>query len=315
MKNVSIYLLYIISIVFTTTVYSQSDLISEDILIKNDSIKLPGTLTYNKALKEQPLVIYIHGSGNSDRNGNQPGTYANPNYIKQLSDSLTARGIAFYRYDKRSSLKENMKHTGELSLDLFVDDANSVINNFTNDKRFSSINLIGHSQGSLIGMLCAKTRISKYISLAGPGESIDKTLVRQYRALYGDAIASTMESHFKELLETGSVKNIDPFLLNIFNETARPFFKSWATYNPIEEIKKLEIPILILNGDKDLNVKVEDANNLHAANPNSELVIIKNMSHALKTIEKDEDNVKSHFSPDFPLSEQLVVTLEAFIKK
>ena len=74
------------------------------------------------------------------------------------------------------------------------------------------------------------------------------------------------------------------------------------------------MPILILNGTKDLQVTVEDANNLHNAQPNSELVIIENMNHVLKTIEKDEDNLTSYSSPDFPLSSELISAIENFIK-
>ena len=82
--------------------FSQSDITSEEFLLKNDSIQLPGTLSYNKTIKQQPLVIFIHGSGNVDRNGNQAGM-ANANYIKQLSEKLNTNGIAFYRYYKRTS--------------------------------------------------------------------------------------------------------------------------------------------------------------------------------------------------------------------
>ena len=67
----------------------------------NDSIKLPGTLSYNKDLKSQPLVIFIHGSGNVDRNGNQSGVNVQANYIKQFRDSVNKYDIAFFSYDKR----------------------------------------------------------------------------------------------------------------------------------------------------------------------------------------------------------------------
>ena len=52
--------------------------------------------------------------------------------------------------------------------------------------------------------------------------------------------------------------------------------------------------------------------NLH---PKSKMVIIENMNHVLKNIEKEENNMKSYFSPDFPISEQLIETIISFVKK
>ena len=65
---------------------SQDSIQSKEILLKNGDIELPGTLTYSKASKN--LVIWIHGSGDVDRNGNQASANVKANYIKQLRDSL-----------------------------------------------------------------------------------------------------------------------------------------------------------------------------------------------------------------------------------
>ncbi len=85
--------------------------------------------------------------------------------------------------------------------------------------------------------------------------------------------------------------------------------------NPLEKIKELKIPSLIINGNKDLQVQIEDAEALHTANLNSKLVIIKNMNHVLKDIQKEEDNLKSYYSSEYPISEELVKTIVLFIKK
>ncbi|GGG54122.1 alpha/beta hydrolase [Bizionia arctica] len=295
--------------------FSQENITSEDILLMNDSIQLPGTLTYNKDLKNQPLVIYIHGSGNVDRNGNQAGVNINGNYIKQLADSLNTRNIAFYRYDKRSATEENLKFMME-NLDFygFVEDANIAIANFKNDKRFNSITLIGHSQGSLVAMLAAVNGVDKYVSLAGISEDMGDFIINSYQ-LYSEEMGTMAREQIEELKETGTIETVNPALAHLFSKPNQPFFITWMAYNPSEEIKKLEIPILIINGTKDLQVKVEEANKLHEAKPDSELVIIENMNHLLKKIEKDEDNMKSYYSPDYPLSEKLIHTLDVFIKK
>ena len=51
------------------------------------------------------------------------------------------------------------------------------------------------------------------------------------------------------------------------------------------------------------------------AKPDSELIIIKNMNHVLKNIEKDEDNLASYYSADFPISKELIKTIVEFIHK
>jgi len=293
----------------------QDGIISEDILITNDSIQLPGTLSYTAGSKSQPLVIFVHGSGNVDRNGNQLGVNSNANYIKQLSDSLVSRQIAFYRFDKRSATASNIPFImKDMRFDAFAEDVNLAIDHFKNDQRFSSIILLGHSQGSLVAMLANHEDVAKYISLAGPSGSIDQAIITQVRERNGDSLAKIVESHFKELKETGSVAEVDPNLIALFNKPTQPFMASWMKYNPSLEIKKLTIPVLILNGDKDLQVSIADAEALHASQPNSKLVIIKKMNHVLKTIDDDLDNFVSYSKPDFPLSTQLVDTITAFIK-
>ncbi len=309
-KNLGLILVFLSSVM-----YAQNEIISEDYALTNDSIKLPGTLTYDKSINDQPLVIFVHGSGNVDRNGNQ-GVAVRANYIKQLSEALNQNGIAFYRYDKRTANKANMKFLmSGITFSDFVDDVKVAVNNFKVDSRFSSISLIGHSQGSLVAMLALSEKVDKYISLAGPASPIDETITAQLRKQNGDSIANIADSHFKELRKTGTIENVNPMLYQIFNPQNLPFFKSWIKYNPKQEIQKTETPTLIINGNKDIQVSQEEAEILHQAKANSKLVIIEDMNHVLKTIEKDEDNLKSYSSPDFPLSEKLVNVITDFLKK
>jgi len=302
---------------FIINSYAQSAITSETIELKNDSIVLPGTLTYNKAIKQQPLVIFIHGSGNVDRNGNQAGANIRANYIKQLADSLNTRNIAFYRYDKRSSNKANMNYliNGSTTLDSFVEDASIAVNHFKEDSRFSSITLIGHSQGSTVAMLLAQqNNVDKYVSLAGLGRKFEDFVIDEYTKA-SQEFGQIARKHFKELNATGMIRNVHPQLAHIFPKQNIPFLLSWMAYDPATEIQKLSIPILLINGTKDIQVSPLDARKLHKANPNSELVIIENMNHVLKTITTDGDNQKSYFSPDYALSNELINSLTTFIKK
>lgn len=305
----------IIAIIILHTIgitLSHAQVKSEDILIKNDSIELPGTLTYSKG--DSQLIIWIHGSGNVDRNGNQAGVNVGANYIKQFRDSINKQNIAFYSYDKRSANMKNMKFLlKKFTFDDLVSDAKKVIAHFKKDGRFKDITLIGHSQGSLVAML-ASADVNKYISLAGPSETIDTTIVKQITGQSAE-LGKTAASYFKELKETGSIKEVSPMLLNIFSKQNLPFLSAWIKYDPTKEIKKVTVPTLIINGTKDIQISVEDAKNLKASKGNCELKIIEGMNHVLKHIEKDGDNYLSYQSPNFPLSKELIEVITTFIKK
>jgi fermentation-respiration switch protein FrsA (DUF1100 family) len=76
------------------------------------------------------------------------------------------------------------------------------------------------------------------------------------------------------------------------------------------------IPILILQGSKDLQVTVQDAENLSKASTNSELLIIDKMNHILKVIEGDQQtNLESYNNENLPISEKLISKIVSFIQK
>lgn len=284
---------------------------TEEITIYNKEIELPGTLTYSQ--EKTPLIIWVHGSGNVDRNGNQMGTFVKANYILQFREAINTNNIAFFSYDKRTANPKNQNLLKDTKIIDFAIDAQEVVSHFKKGMRFSEIILIGHSQGSLIAML-ASENVDKYISIAGAGETIDKTIVKQIGEK-NPTLGTAAQQQFDTLKSKGKIKTVNPFLTNLFAKPNQAFILSWMQLDPLQEIKKLQIPVLIINGDKDLQVQINDAEKLKAANTLAELRIIKNMNHVLKNIQKEEDNLTSYSSPDFPISEKLIKSVVSFIKK
>lgn len=302
-----------LAILISNIAFGQTEISTEELTIWNDSIQLPGTLTYDKTLSKQPLVIFIQGSGNPDRNGNQLQMGIKANYIKMLRDSLNQKGIAFYSFDKRNVTKANIKHLlKSMTFEGLIEDVKTTISHFKDDSRFNNITLIGHSQGSLVAMLAITEDIDNYISLAGLGEPMDKTLITQL-SNQNKELAESAKAHIQELKNTGTIKDIHPYLMSIFAKPNHEFLKSYFKFDPVKEIQQIKIPILIVNGDKDIQVPVSHAQHLHEANPKSELVIITHMNHVLKQIEKDADNMPSYYTDSFPLAENLVETIANFI--
>jgi fermentation-respiration switch protein FrsA (DUF1100 family) len=104
-------------------------------------------------------------------------------------------------------------------------------------------------------------------------------------------------------------------LAALFRESVQPYMISWIKYNPQNEIKKMQIPVLIINGDKDLQVTVADAQALKQAKPEAKLEIITNMNHVFKEIKGDEaENKAAYTNPDLPVAEGLTTAINLFIK-
>lgn len=89
---------------------------------------------------------------------------------------------------------------------------------------------------------------------------------------------------------------------------------TWMKYDPKSEINKLDIPILIINGDKDLQVQVSEAEKLKVAKPDAQLKIIPGMNHILKEIKGDDvENSKSYNEPTRPVMTELIDLVAGFI--
>ncbi len=89
---------------------------------------------------------------------------------------------------------------------------------------------------------------------------------------------------------------------------------SWFKYNPCEAVKKLNIPILILQGTNDAQVKISDAELLHKANPASKLILFENVNHILRKITGNtEANIASYGNSLLPIDNELINRVAEFI--
>jgi pimeloyl-ACP methyl ester carboxylesterase len=88
-------------------------------------------------------------------------------------------------------------------------------------------------------------------------------------------------------------------------------------YDPAVEIAKLTCPVLIISGDKDLQVKETDYDALRGAVPAARAVRIEGMSHTLKITDSDNMQVQLYsvyMNPAIPLSDELVMEIKNFVK-
>jgi len=297
---------------FTSLSFSQEKVTTQEIEV-NPIIK--GTLFLpEKVDSKTKLVILIAGSGPTNRNGNSMIGGVN-NSLKFLAEGLSKNGIAVFSYDKRGLNKVDGKAIDEKSVvfDDFINDAKDVIAYFKLQKKYKKIIIAGHSEGSLIGMVAANGTTDGYLSIAGAARPIDEIISEQV-AKNSPFLKEATDKSLALLKEGKTFKNKNPMLESLFRESIQPYMISWIKLNPQNEIKKLIIPILIINGTKDIQVPQSDAELLHKANPKSKLKIIENMNHVFKEIKNDEDNLKSYSNSKLPVVPELIECISKFIK-
>jgi len=309
MKNT---LIVCLLLCFGMAISQEATFTSEEISI---TVLTEGTLLIPDTEGETPLVIIIAGSGPTDRDGNQIMTKNNS--LKYLAEGLYKKSIASFRYDKRILKIMKMGQIDEKKIDFnhFIEDASAILLHFKNDSRFSQLFILGHSQGSLVGMVVAQDGADGFISVAGAGQSIDNVIVDQL-ALQAPGLKDNARENFDDLRANGVAKNYSPGLASIFRPAIQPFMYTWMQYDPKVEIAKLDMPVLIINGDKDLQVQVAEAESLQKAVPGAQLEIIENMNHIFKEIEGGGiENSKSYNEYATPVSPKLIEVISTFILK
>ena len=276
---------------------------------------LKGTL-YSplKETKKTNLVILIAGSGPTDSDSNQK--VMTNNSLKYLSEELSKNNQAVFSYDKRiiAQMAAGTVNEATLSFDDFINDAKEVIRFFKNQKKYNKIIVAGHSEGSLIGMLAANENTDAFISLAGAGRTIDAVLLEQIEK-QAPFLKEEVQKDL-EILKSGQTFELkNKMLASLFRESVQPYMISWIKYNPQNEIKKLQVPVLIINGTKDLQVTVSEAELLKKAKPEAKLMVIDNMNHIFKEIKGDDaENMGSYSDPNLAVTEKLVTAINLFIK-
>ncbi len=252
------------------------------------NVKLSGTLTAPYDYKCDKIAILVSGSGLQDRNeeifGHKP--------FLVLSDYLTRNGIAVIRYDDRGFAKSTGDASDATTYDLSLD-AESVVKFIKNDNRLKDmkIGIIGHSEGGIIApMVAARNNdVDFVVMLAGPSIEMSNLLARQNYDImkssgYSEEIAKQYSKHAleaykivknkkldidekkKQVAET--IKKMNSLVSeetsdeNTIQESVEVLFSPWMYYslnsNPQDDLCKIKIPLLALNGDKDVQVYSKD---------------------------------------------------------
>jgi uncharacterized protein len=317
----SSYITLLIVISMYPQVFAQPGQDRQESIINGDTVKLStptgpisGTLLYPEVQKKIPVVLLIAGSGPTDRNGNNPAM--TNNHLKLLAEALYLHQVATLRYDKRgigASAQAGVVEK-ELRFEDYVQDAVGWIIMLQQDERFSKVIVSGHSEGSLIGILASQqAKPSAYISISGPAEPADRLLRNQLKG-QPEMVRKDVYPVLDSLVAGKTVDSIDPKYNALLRPSVQPYLISWFKYSPKEEINKLNIPILVINGTNDIQVEPQNAFELLYSSKNVDLEIIEGMNHILKPAEADrQQNIATYNKPDLPVMKELVQAIVNFI--
>jgi pimeloyl-ACP methyl ester carboxylesterase len=262
-----------------------------------------------------PIVIVIAGSGPTDRDGNQPSLRNDS--LKMLGRGLAGAGIAALRYDRRGVGRSAAAQPDEegLRLEMLAEDVVGWVELLRGDPRFSRVGIVGHSEGSLVGMLAAKrVKVDAFVSLAGPGRAAPEVLREQLARNLPRAQKAESDRIIAELVAGRVVPEVPKELGPLFRPSVQPYLISCFKYDPAREIAGLDVPVMVVQGTTDLQETVEDARRLAAAKVGARLCLIEGMNHVLKKARSRVEQEVSYLVPLSPLAPGLIDEMAAFLK-
>jgi pimeloyl-ACP methyl ester carboxylesterase len=260
-----------------------------------------------------PVALLIAGSGSTDHDGNGP--QAKPATLKKLSEQLAARKIATLRYDKRGApgWKPEFGKPEDFRFKDFVDDAVALVNYLRSSGKFSRLVVIGHSEGGLVAILTAgKVPLDRLVLLVTAarrqGDLVKAQLERkQIPPDILDPILKAIDS-----MMAGQIVDPPPKGLAIA-PSMQPSLASAFVEDPIDPLKSIDRPTLIVGGGHDLQVARLDFAALSAASPLAKTLWLPEMNHVLVDVGDDADNFAAYNQPERPLDATLIDTIAAFV--
>jgi pimeloyl-ACP methyl ester carboxylesterase len=274
---------------------------------------IDAVLTTPPDVERPPIALLIAGSGSTDLDGNGP--QAKPATLKKLSEQLVARKIATLRYDKRGAggWKPVFGKPEDFRFKDFVDDAAALVNYLRGSGKFSRLVVVGHSEGGLVAILTArKVPVDRLVLLVTAarrqGDLVKAQLER--KQLPPDVLEPIIKAI--DAIMAGQIVDPPPKGLAIA-PSMQPGIASAFTEDPIDPLKLIDRPTLIIGGGRDLQVARLDFVALSAAAPVAKTLWLPEMNHVLVDAGDNDDNLAAYNQPERALDATLIDTVAAFI--
>lgn len=272
--------------------YNRNNFKEVDIILNSEKgISLPATLTIPNNVKKPPIVIFVHGSGPADRDE----SFLSLKPFKDLAVGLAAKGIASLRYEKRTleysdemtlNMNEQTLYTETINDAVYALNYASTLKEINKDKIF----VLGHSLGGMCGPKIGEMNIKTLkgvILLAGNARPMDVLLIEQLEKLSKQDSSDVKSEMMLNMVKyQAKILNSDTFSLKtkrLLLPLGLPtkYWMSAKQYNQAETAKKLNMPFLVLQGERDYQVTMKDFNiwKTVCLNPQSKFISYSKLNH------------------------------------
>jgi pimeloyl-ACP methyl ester carboxylesterase len=284
---------------------------------------LKGTLLRpGDAGRKDPVVLIVPGSGPTDRDGNNVlGVKGSP--YKLLAQALLERGVSVGRYDKRGMFASAAAGDPlKVTVTDYATDVGALVGALRKTTGAPCVWLAGHSEGALVAQLAAsKTQgVCGLVLIAGAGRRISDVMRSQFAA--NPAVASYLPALNAAVASLEAGQKVDPANLPphlqqvMFAPAVQDYLIDWMRHDPTSLLKAYKGPVLVLQGETDIQVSIEDAERLAGARPGVTKVVLPGVNHVLKSAPKDRAaNVAAYADPHLPLAPGVADTIADFIKR
>jgi len=269
-----------------------------------------------------PAIVILAGSGPTDRNGDNPlGVKGAP--YRLLAEGLAAKGVTTLRVDKRGMFASRLAAPDPNAVTVvdLAADAHSWAAKLKAETGAPCVWLLGHSEGSLVALIASQDPrdICGLILAAAPGRRLSDVLREQLTSNPANAPILGQALPAIDALEAGKpvdVTGMHPALLPLFRPNIQGFLMVMFKQEPAKLAAAYKGPILILQGDADIQVSVADASLLAAAHPGARLVLLSDVNHLLKTGSRDRAaTVANYADPSLPLAPGVVDAIVEFVTR
>lgn len=278
--------------------------------------------TYLNAGPAAPVVLIIPGSGPTDRDGNNPLGVTAASY-RLLAEALAARGVSTVRIDKRGMFgsKAAIADANAVTIADYATDAHSWVDSIRKTSGAPCVWVLGHSEGALVALAAAQEPqgLCGIVLVAGPGRKIGDMMREQLRANPANApiLASALAAI--DSLEKGNTVDVSGMaqpLQALFAPQVQPFLIDLMAQDPAKLVSNVDLPVLIVQGGKDVQVAEADAKALAKAQPKAKVLLIADMNHVLKDVASDDRaaNLATYADPSLPVDSKLADAIAEFVK-
>ncbi|MBN2238956.1 MAG: hypothetical protein JW712_04215 [Dehalococcoidales bacterium] len=293
--------------------------VSEEISWPIGDTTVYATITRPESGKDYPAIVFVAGSGPTNRDWNSPLIPGSNGSAAILAEELVGRGYVTIRYDKRFTgvhAEENLTQMiGKISMQSHYEELKGAVDILAerDDVDSSRIFALASSEGCLHAvnyqLQTQENRLAGMILTGAPGQSMADLMHAQISAqLTGypgaEEVMKRYDEAVAEFVADGTMnadeslpEGIRTLLQSLASPANLPFTREMLTIDIADDLKSLDVPVLVIIGKKDIQVDWEvDGGKLQAAaqgEDSIEFAFPENANHVLKYEARQKEEIIS----------------------